>query len=209
MIAMLATLAIPYTTTLDKDSGHADQGSEVNIVAPSLVDRLGIPRRSLGTIGLKQVVLINSSGKSDAITEFIVVNVQVQTIWRTLWAFVQPPGGKDVTLLPSKGLLIHTGSAVTRLSARVTSELSRRASLQKKHTIVRCRQGVKQYKKQCQTRFDWNTIGREAHEKYISRRREPWMSLVLGLHAIQSGPETPSSSEIAFRSFPVPFGCLY
>lgn len=42
-------------------------------------------------------------------------------------------------------------------------------------------------------------IGREAHEKYISRRREPCMFLVLGSHAIQSGPEAPSSLEIVVR----------
>lgn len=88
------------TVTLEEDSGHADQGSDVNIIAPTLVDRVGIPRRSLSQIGLhKGLGLTNSSGRIDTIVEFVIFNVTVESIKRTMWALIQPPGGRDTTLL--------------------------------------------------------------------------------------------------------------
>ncbi|XDG01515.1 hypothetical protein ABKA04_001130 [Annulohypoxylon sp. FPYF3050] len=83
----------------DTESVLADQGSDVNIINAALADKIGLRRRPLDNLGVKGLVLLDSSGKSSPITEFTVFNAVVEGISRSVWAVVQPPGGGDDIVL--------------------------------------------------------------------------------------------------------------
>lgn len=50
-------------------------------------------------MGVDGLLLRNSSGRLDPIQEFVVFNISVEGITRSVWAMVQPPGGDDSVLL--------------------------------------------------------------------------------------------------------------
>ncbi|KAI2641254.1 hypothetical protein GGS21DRAFT_487593 [Xylaria nigripes] len=80
-------------------SCQADQGSDVNIIHPKLVDDAGLRRLKIRDLGIDRLLLLNSSGKTDPVSEFVVFVATVESISRSVWAIVQPDGGKISTLL--------------------------------------------------------------------------------------------------------------
>ncbi|RYC57101.1 hypothetical protein CHU98_g9103 [Xylaria longipes] len=86
-------------STIRENSGQADQGSDVNLIHPNLVKNLSIPIRLLADIGVKSARLLDSNGQTTVVTEFVVFNITVMSITRSIWAMVQPPGGNDNTLV--------------------------------------------------------------------------------------------------------------
>lgn len=87
---------------MPENSGQAEQGSDVNLISSSLVDRLGIKRRLIHDLGIRSLYILTSTGETTRVEEFVVFNVGVQGIWRSLSTIVRPPTlgvGKDDTQL--------------------------------------------------------------------------------------------------------------
>ncbi|KAI1122678.1 hypothetical protein F5Y10DRAFT_70389 [Nemania abortiva] len=89
----------PAEHTIQQLGCQADQGSDVNIIHPTLVNELHLERRKIRDLGVRRLFLLNSAGKSDPIDEFVVFVATVGTISRPVWAIIQPSGGKLNTLM--------------------------------------------------------------------------------------------------------------
>ncbi|KAI0815398.1 hypothetical protein GGR55DRAFT_628728 [Xylaria sp. FL0064] len=75
------------------------QGRDVNIIHSLLVDQLGLTRMKICDLGIERLFLLNSAGKTDPVTEFVVFVADVNFISRPIWAIVQPDGGKLTNLM--------------------------------------------------------------------------------------------------------------
>ncbi|KAI1431816.1 hypothetical protein GGR50DRAFT_699536 [Xylaria sp. CBS 124048] len=89
----------PAEHTVRQNSCQADQGSDVNIIHPHLVDHLGLPRLKVRDLGVDRLYILNSAGRADPVDEFVVFVATVERISRPVWALVQPEGGKLTTLV--------------------------------------------------------------------------------------------------------------
>lgn len=87
------------TYKFDKDSVLVDQYSDVNVVSSVLANEIKLRRRPLTTLGLKGVTLLDSPGKTNPISEYVVLNAMVEGIPRSVWAVIQPHGAHDDTVL--------------------------------------------------------------------------------------------------------------
>ncbi|KAI1434559.1 hypothetical protein GGR50DRAFT_704157 [Xylaria sp. CBS 124048] len=78
------------TRTLPENSAQTDQGSDINIISDSAVQTLNLQRRKLTTIGVDKLFVKTSTGDSARVTEFVVLDLGVLSIWRGVWAIVRP-----------------------------------------------------------------------------------------------------------------------
>lgn len=78
------------STVLPPKSTQADQGSDVNVISNKLVQQLGLKRRLLKDLVTRPLHLLTSDGGRCEIHEFVLLNVGVRGIWRSVWAIVRP-----------------------------------------------------------------------------------------------------------------------
>ncbi|KAI1433489.1 hypothetical protein GGR50DRAFT_696016 [Xylaria sp. CBS 124048] len=78
------------TRTLPENSAQTDQGSDINIISDGAVQTLNLQRRQLSTIGVDKLFVKTSTGDSARVTEFVVMDLGVLSIWRGVWAIVRP-----------------------------------------------------------------------------------------------------------------------
>jgi len=75
---------------LEKRVVQADQGSDMNIIHPKLVQRLGLEINPLEAVGFKGLCMTTADHKDTPLTGWTIVNVGVEDIWRTIRCFVGP-----------------------------------------------------------------------------------------------------------------------
>lgn len=58
-------------------------------------------RRSLKNVGVTRLFILTSTSMTTEVFEFVVFNLGVENIWRTVWAIIRPSDGKheDTSLL--------------------------------------------------------------------------------------------------------------
>ncbi|KAI1872009.1 uncharacterized protein JN550_004212 [Neoarthrinium moseri] len=90
VLKFLGTNGKTVSHAVGEKATQADQGSDINFVSSDLVQKAGIKRRLLKDIGIEQLFIITSTSQASPVTEFVVFNVGVQGIWRSVWAIVRP-----------------------------------------------------------------------------------------------------------------------
>ncbi|TGJ79930.1 hypothetical protein E0Z10_g8845 [Xylaria hypoxylon] len=78
------------TRTLPENSALTDQGSDINIISDSAVRKLSLTRRMLADLGIESLFIKTSTGESARVFEFVVINMGVMSIWRSVWAIIRP-----------------------------------------------------------------------------------------------------------------------
>ncbi|OBR02927.1 hypothetical protein CH63R_09248 [Colletotrichum higginsianum IMI 349063] len=97
----LSTPSMQYQ--LPRRAAQADQGSEMNIISPRLVDECGLRRHPLSGIGFEGLNMGAASGSTYAMTHFVAVEVTTYGIKREIWACIRP-GDSDQSVLLLLGM---------------------------------------------------------------------------------------------------------
>ena len=92
---------------LDKETKYAlpdshvkaDQGSDLVIINPRLVKRLGIKVRPIRTLALHCLSMSVANGDSTELKSWVKFWVEISGIQREIWAFVTPKEKPNVSLL--------------------------------------------------------------------------------------------------------------
>lgn len=75
---------------LEKGYTQADQGSEMNVISPGMVRKLGLVRRSLGDIGLAGLTMETADHKETRLHSWTELTLEVEGIIRTIKCFIGP-----------------------------------------------------------------------------------------------------------------------
>jgi hypothetical protein len=77
----------------------ADQGSDINIIYPDLVNKLGLKRRNTSELGQGPLSMTVANGAAQQLHHYVKVYVRVGSILRYVWAFVSPHNYHRLALL--------------------------------------------------------------------------------------------------------------
>ena len=85
--------------SLDTVSCVADQGSELNIIDPTLVSMLDLTTLSLTRSGHRGLVMNTADGSSTPLTSYVRCTFGAMGVWRDIECFVRPSSKGDTALL--------------------------------------------------------------------------------------------------------------
>ncbi|KAH7374412.1 hypothetical protein B0T11DRAFT_64 [Plectosphaerella cucumerina] len=77
---------------MPENTTQADQGSEVNVIAPDLIRHYSLHVRTLASIGFLGLRIGTSDERAIPLTHFTKLSVTVEDIIREVWAVVRPEG---------------------------------------------------------------------------------------------------------------------
>ncbi|OQO11727.1 hypothetical protein B0A48_03454 [Cryoendolithus antarcticus] len=77
----------------------ADQGSDINLVYPSLQKKLGLKLRPVKQLNIPFIRMTVADGKTCELTHWASFQVRVQGIKRSVWALACPTDSRDIALL--------------------------------------------------------------------------------------------------------------
>ncbi|KAM9874530.1 hypothetical protein VDGL01_11410 [Verticillium dahliae] len=83
------------------NSTQADQGSEVNMISPAIINFYQIPKYSLSLVGLGGLHITTSDGNVTPMREFVVLKATVDGLQRDIWAIVRPAVVTKKGVVPS------------------------------------------------------------------------------------------------------------
>ena len=85
--------------TVDRSGAMADQGSDINIAYPKLIQQLGLILYPVSKLGVRSLTMHTSDGNKVALTHWVKFHTKVSGLYRHVWAFVAPHSGGPLSLL--------------------------------------------------------------------------------------------------------------
>jgi hypothetical protein len=76
-----------------------DQGSDINIIYPDLVNKPGLKQRSISELGQGLLSMTVANGATQQLHHYVKVYVRIGSILRYVWAFVSPHNYHRLALL--------------------------------------------------------------------------------------------------------------
>lgn len=86
---------------INRDYVMADQGSDINLMYPNLVQHLSLKRRPISELLLPRtnLCMTTADGRTNVLKHWVSFHVNVDGVKRETWAFVCPSEGKRISLL--------------------------------------------------------------------------------------------------------------
>ena len=75
---------------LERTTTQADQGSDINVISPALVDHLGLAKQPLSDIGFNGLAMRTADGRETILHHFVFFKMGVEDVWRDIRCFVAP-----------------------------------------------------------------------------------------------------------------------
>ena len=85
--------------TVDRSGAMADQGSDINMAYPKLIQQLGLILYPVSKLGVRSLTMHTSDGNKVALTHWVKFHTEVSGLYRHVWAFVAPHSGGPFFLL--------------------------------------------------------------------------------------------------------------
>lgn len=85
--------------TVDRSGAMADQGSDINMAYPKLIQQLGLVLYPVFKLGVRSLTMHTSNGSKVALTHWVKFHTEVSNLYRHVWAFVAPHSSGPLSLL--------------------------------------------------------------------------------------------------------------
>lgn len=85
--------------TVNRSGAMADQGSDINMAYPKLIQQLGLVLYPVSKLGVRSLTMHTSDGSKVALTHWVKFHTEVSGLYRHVWAFVAPHSGGPLSLL--------------------------------------------------------------------------------------------------------------